>query len=251
MLRLNRAINLYVELPAGKLHMGQAQNLSLAQVPLVLWVRLEGPASGETGMVVNVVDIDQSVGQALAEREFRPKHAIEILRWARQVMTRNFGKLKVLRLELACSETLRVAWSREHKEMTEITARYDFAASHRLWNAAWSERENYEVFGKCANPSGHGHNYLLEITLRGDPDEHSGRVAHMEQVGRIVAERVIERFDHKTLNEDTEEFSHLIPTVENMAKVFWQRLVGQFGQAKLVRVAVWETAKTYAEFFGP
>ena len=128
--------------------------------------------------------------------------------------------------------------------------KYELAASHRLWKADWDAKRNFEVYGKCSNRRGHGHNYLLEVTLRGKPDRRTGQVADMEEVDRVVRENVIERFDHKNLNEDTEEFADLIPTVENMAKVFWELLLGKFSRGELARVAVWETEKTYAEYFG-
>ena len=135
--------------------------------------------------------------------------------------------------------------------MIQITTKYELAASHRLHSADWSAEQNEVAFGKCSNPAGHGHNYLLEVTLRGHPDRASGEVTDLEEFRRLVQSEIIDRFDHKNLNEDCEEFAELMPTVENMAKVFWDRLIYRFVNVELYRVAVWETPTTYAEYFGP
>jgi len=140
---------------------------------------------------------------------------------------------------------------RERQEMIQVSRKYKIASSHRLYNPDWDEIRNTEVYGKCSNLKGHGHNYLLEVTLRGKPDRKTGELTNLDQVDKVVREQIIDRFDHKNLNEDTSEFKELIPTVENMVKVFWELMTGRFGKAELVRVAVWETEKTYAEYFGP
>ena len=134
--------------------------------------------------------------------------------------------------------------------MIQVTTKYELAASHRLWNSKWDIDKNLKVFGKCSNPAGHGHNYLLELTLSGQPDAETGQIVDIEEVDDVVREHIIEPFDHKNLNEDTEEFAEVIPTVENIAKVFWDKLLGKFSNAILSRVKIWETPKTYAEYFG-
>ncbi|HPU32008.1 MAG TPA: 6-carboxytetrahydropterin synthase [Phycisphaerae bacterium] len=135
-------------------------------------------------------------------------------------------------------------------EMIEVTQSFEFAAAHRLHCADMSEARNYEIFGKCNNPNGHGHNYQLEETVAGRPDPATGHVIPLRQMEEIVNERVINRFDHKHLNQDCPEFRTLNPSVENITRVIWGLLEGQFGAARLARVRVWETAKTYAEYEG-
>lgn len=135
--------------------------------------------------------------------------------------------------------------------MVKMTRSFEFAAAHRLHLAQWSDEKNLEVFGKCSNPKGHGHNYVLDVTVSGTPDELRGTIADPPQFDRIVFERVIELFDHRNLNEECAEFSTLNPSVENIVRVIWSRLDGAFDRCKLAGVRVWETPKTFAEFTGP
>lgn len=132
------------------------------------------------------------------------------------------------------------------KPMTRLTQRFDFSAAHRLHNDALDDNANRELFGKCNNVHGHGHNYQLDVTLAGEVDQ-EGKLISQEQFSSAVQRIVIERFDHKHLNVQTEEFRTLIPTVENIAKVVYTLLAVEFGD-KLHSVRVWETGKTSAEF---
>jgi 6-pyruvoyltetrahydropterin/6-carboxytetrahydropterin synthase len=132
----------------------------------------------------------------------------------------------------------------------QVTQSFEFSASHRLYCSSMSEDENRQVFGKCANKNGHGHNYVVEVTTCGQPHDTTGTVVDLASAQRVVKDRVIDRFDHKHLNHDCEEFRSMNPSVENIARVVWDRLHGQFGQAELARVRVWETPKTYAEYDG-
>ena len=134
--------------------------------------------------------------------------------------------------------------------MVELTQAFEFAASHRLYVPSWSDDENRKMFGKCANPNGHGHNYVVEVTVGGRPLEEAGTVTDVMHVQRVVKERVIEPFDHKHLNLDCADFASLNPTVENVAKVIWRRLEGSFERCRLTRVRIWETPKAYAEYDG-
>jgi 6-pyruvoyltetrahydropterin/6-carboxytetrahydropterin synthase len=131
-----------------------------------------------------------------------------------------------------------------------VTQCFEFAAAHRLHCPSLSDVQNREVFGKCNNPNGHGHNYQLEVTVSGEPDARSGVVLPVTHMERVVKERVIDRFDHKHLNLDCAEFRELNPSVEHITRVIWGLLEGQFAPARLARVRVWETGKTYAEYEG-
>ena len=131
--------------------------------------------------------------------------------------------------------------------MVEVSQQFEFAAAHRLHLPGWTDEQNAEVFGKCANPAGHGHNYLLEVTVAGRPDARTGLVIGEAAFAHVVNERVIRRLDHRHLNVDCPEFADRNPSVENIAQVIWDWLAGALTGARLVRVRVWETAKTYAE----
>lgn len=109
--------------------------------------------------------------------------------------------------------------------MMRITRRYRFAASHRLHSEQFSETENRELYGKCNNPYGHGHDYILEVTVNGPADPASGQVVNRAVLDRLVNERVIRDFDHKYFNADVPEFAaNFVPTSENILRVIEQRL---------------------------
>jgi len=132
---------------------------------------------------------------------------------------------------------------------TSLTRRYRFAASHRLHNARLSEAENYRLYGKCNNPYGHGHNYVVEVTLTGPVDLATGMIANLGELDPFVEQRVIEPFDHKYLNEEVEEFQSAIPTTENLARAIYRRLQ-DFPGAQLERVRIEETSKNSFEYDG-
>ncbi len=134
--------------------------------------------------------------------------------------------------------------------MVQMTEQFEFSASHRLYCPDLSSEENQRIFGKCANPNGHGHNYVLDVTVGGDVCEKTGSLVELGPFERTVIERVIEPFDHRNLNQDCPEFADLNPTVENIARVIWTRLKGRLGPAQLVSVRLWETPKTCAEYRG-
>ena len=134
--------------------------------------------------------------------------------------------------------------------MVLLTQSFEFSASHRLSCEGLTDEDNRRLFGKCSNPNGHGHNYVLEVTIAGDPDFRTGVVIDIAALDRIVGERVIEPLDHKNLNVECPEFASLNPTVENIARVIFRRLSDALGDRRLVSVRVWETPKTYAEYAG-
>ncbi|HTW31764.1 MAG TPA: 6-carboxytetrahydropterin synthase [Candidatus Sulfotelmatobacter sp.] len=105
-----------------------------------------------------------------------------------------------------------------------VTRRYRFAASHRLHSATFSEDENRELYGKCSNPYGHGHDYLLEVTVAGPVDAASGHVIHVPTLDRLVSEQVLKDFDHRYLNADVAEFQTRVPTSEHIIRIIEDRL---------------------------
>jgi len=150
------------------------------------------------------------------------------------------------------SQSARTAGARTTGARTDdecfVTHAFHFAASHRLYNPKLSEQENSDIFGKCANPGGHGHNYELFVTLAGAPDPTAGWVIDREKFSSIVHELVLDRLDHQNLNQllDVD-----VTTSENVAKAIWDMLDEQFNTARLVRVRVVETAKNSFDYLGP
>lgn len=153
-------------------------------------------------------------------------------------------------LELLTTPYLRYAIRRENPAMVLLTQQFEFSAAHRLHCPALSDDENRHTFGKCNNPNGHGHNYLVEVTVSGRPDERTGAVLPLPRFEQIVKEQVIDVLDHKHLNLDTIHFAALNPSVENIARVVWGLLVQHVAPAKLHAVRVHETPKTWAEYTG-
>ncbi len=133
---------------------------------------------------------------------------------------------------------------------TLLTKRLDFAASHRYWNPKWTEEKNKEVFGKCVSPYGHGHNYVLEVTIEGEVDKDTGMIVNVYDLKPLVND-VLKEFDHKNLNEDTHYFKDLIPTTENIARVLWGLIARRLREAsncRLYRIRLYETPDLYVDY---
>ena len=131
----------------------------------------------------------------------------------------------------------------------ELGRRYRFSASHRLHTAHLSEEENNRIFGKCNNPYGHGHNYVVEVSVSGDVDPATGMIANLADLDAFVTDHVLEDFDHKSLNEDIPAFRDRVPTTENVCIEIFRRLKS-FPEARLERIRVEETGKNSFEYAG-
>lgn len=137
--------------------------------------------------------------------------------------------------------------------IVRLSKRYGFTASHRLYSAALSETENRATYGKCANPFGHGHNYEVELTVRGPVDPVTGRVADLRALDRLVGEQILGPFGYKDLNTQVEAFRTAVPTTENLAREVDRRLraawAGAFGldAPLLEKVRIWETERNICE----
>src|SRR5947207_11078447 len=131
----------------------------------------------------------------------------------------------------------------------ELGRRYRFSASHRLHTSQISDEENSHVFGKCNNPRGHGHNYVVEISVSGEVDPSTGMIANLADLDAFVERQVLEDFDHKSLNEDVHAFQNKVPTTENLCVEIFQRLKS-FPRAKLERIRVEETGNNSFEYAG-
>jgi 6-pyruvoyltetrahydropterin/6-carboxytetrahydropterin synthase len=136
--------------------------------------------------------------------------------------------------------------------MIFLTRRATFSAAHYYWNPAWTAEENQRVFGKCANRNGHGHNYTLEVTVAGEPDPVTGFVVDLKWLKDVIEQEVLEAWDHRHLNLETDDFLAIVPTTENLAIAVWKRLEPVLAAAKvaLSRVRIWETPEIFSEYRG-
>ena len=229
-----------------------------------LTVTCRGEADPVTGYFLNIKEIDLAVRECVLpfvqELIDGPTPESELpMGWVmQQVLERVQPALGgvVAEVELALSPMVRIAL--ESRNMNRITLRqqYEFSAAHRLHVEELSEAENREVFGKCNNPAGHGHNYRVEVAV----EKHitsEGHAPAVEALDRLVDEHAIDRLDHKHLNLDVPEFADLNPSVEHIAQVIWGMLeepISRFdieGSARLKEIRVWETGKTACIYRGP
>ena len=134
--------------------------------------------------------------------------------------------------------------------MVYLTRKEHFCASHRLFNPKFSEKENLEIYGKCAYPNGHGHNYEIEVTVAGDPDKDTGMILDLKKLSDIIEAEILTKVDHKHLNFDVDFLNGIIPTAENLAVVFWNILSLKITAGKLHSIKVYETPNNFAEFRG-
>jgi 6-pyruvoyltetrahydropterin/6-carboxytetrahydropterin synthase len=225
-----------------------------------LTVALVGEVEPATGFVVNVSDIDRRVREHVVpifarqiREDFRQgKHIgffgiTELLRATWGQLVDKFGEARVKNLSLALNPFRKVTIDREDCKMSYFSEKFEFAATHKLWNDDFSEQRNRKVFGKCANPAGHGHNYIVEVTIKRPAGENNLCISDFE---KVVDDELIKPVDHKNLNVDVPYFAKAIPTVENIVAFAWEKLAGKFGEAVLHCVTIWETDKTYCSYYG-
>ncbi|NIR45120.1 MAG: 6-carboxytetrahydropterin synthase [Gemmatimonadetes bacterium] len=134
--------------------------------------------------------------------------------------------------------------------IVRITRRLHFSAGHRLHNPELSEEENREIYGLCNNPAGHGHNYGLEVTLRGEVDPRTGYVYDLKRLKRLVEEAVLADVDHANLNVDVPWMQGVVPTAENIAVQIWRRLESELPAGMLERIRLTETERNVVEYSG-
>ena len=227
---------------------------------LELSVEVSGEVEPSTGFVVNVVDIDKKVrefvvpifAERIRENYRHGKHIglsdiAGLLRSGWGELADKFGTAKISQMSLKLNPFRKVTIKSKDCEMIYFSEKFEFAATHKLWNDEFSDEHNFEVFGKCANPTGHGHNYIVEVTVKAPDCEDSFRAGDFE---KTVDDELIKILDHKNLNADVGEFGKTNPTIENIAAFAWGRLVGKFGESGLHCVTVWETDKTYCSYYG-
>ncbi len=130
-----------------------------------------------------------------------------------------------------------------------ITRRFEFSASHRYYRNEWSPTKNTEIFGLCALPNGHGHNYVLEVSVADRPNPTTGMVINLVDL-KLIVDKVLEEFDHKNLNLDTSYFTDRIPTTENLVTVLWDLISTQLLDAKLHHLRLYETDDLFVDYYG-
>ena len=133
-----------------------------------------------------------------------------------------------------------------------ITRQVHFNSAHRLHNPAKSQTWNKKQYGLCTNPHWHGHNYVLEVTLRGVPDPITGYIVDLGELKRILHRAVVDRCDHRNLNDEVPFLKNIIPSTENLVIAFWAQIAPHIRRpAALHGVRLYETPRNYAEYFGP
>jgi 6-pyruvoyltetrahydropterin/6-carboxytetrahydropterin synthase len=131
-----------------------------------------------------------------------------------------------------------------------LTRKAEFSASHYYHNPDLTPEGNRRVFGKCNNPNGHGHNYTLEVTVKGSVNSKSGFVVDLRELKELMGREVLDALDHRFLNKEVPEFVTAIPTTENLAIAIWNRLAPKLKAAELHRVRVYETPDLFVDFYG-
>lgn len=219
-----------------------------------------GSVDAGTGMVVNIKDIDRllderivaqfdqkSINDEIAHFSDRAPTLENLLLYIRDQIGELPGGTRLVCLTLYETKSLWGALERTETDwkMT-LTRSFEFAASHRLHNPTFTEERNWELYGKCNNPAGHGHNYVVEVTVEGAIDPETGMMVDLLALDRAIEERVAERYDHKNLDVDLPEFQGKVTTSEVIVEQIWKTLEGNL-PAKLSRVRLYETPRSYFE----
>jgi len=222
-----------------------------------LWVHLKSELNPDTGFVVNVSRIDAEVRnhilpflgvkirQSYARR--RIPALSQVYQWLQQggrMLDKRFNKQKLCKLEMELNPFRKLSIGWEKNKMLTYTEQFEFAAMHKLWNPRFDPKTNEALFGKCANPTGHGHNYVLAVTIC-PPVKKDGWLKGFQ---RAVGKHFLSLMDHKNLNKDVKVFAKLNPTVENIAQFAWKKLHGKIGPCKLVDITIWENDRTYCRY---
>ena len=133
----------------------------------------------------------------------------------------------------------------------EITKRVEFSACHRLYHPDFSDEKNQEVFGICNNPNGHGHNYVLDVTLTGSPDPQTGMIIDLKFLKDLLEDLLLRQLDHKNLNLDVPFLAGCVPTVEMLVIRIWEQLDGKIPGGRLSELTLYESRTNFARYGGP
>lgn len=230
----------------------------------VLDVTATGVVDDNTGMVVNIKRIDdllkrdviqpfdqKSINDQVAAFYDRSPTLENLLLYFADLLKDSFANawpgdpIRVSALRLEEMPTLWATLDLDHAMMT-LTRTYEFAAAHRLQADSLPVDKNLELYGKCNNPAGHGHNYVLEVSVSGVPDPVTGMMVDLGALDASIHELVVDRYDHKNLNEDIPEFAGRVTTSEVVAREIWDRLDGKV-PGQLHSIKLWETARNAFE----
>jgi 6-pyruvoyltetrahydropterin/6-carboxytetrahydropterin synthase len=237
---------------------------------------VSGPLDPNTGMVTNLKDVKAALRGVLAAYDHRdlnadhPDFTDGLVPTTERVLAGIFDHLAAAlapglddggRLErVRLLEGEDAAYEVHHpdsplapsprKDAMLVTRRYRFSAAHRLHSPHLSEAENRETFRDCNNPNGHGHDYALEVTVKGEVDPATGLAANHAHLDKAVREGVVDRFDYRNLNDDVPEFAHAVTTSENIVKTVWDILEKRLGEGVLYRVRLAETRDNAFEYYG-
>ncbi len=234
----------------------------------ILEVTVAGILRDRDGMVVNIKDVDAHLKKLIEPIDHRllnealPEFSDAVptterfaqVLWAR--LPKTIGAAQTTALKLQEHPGLYIELDGKDAAMVYLTSSIEFAACHRLHSNKLSEAENRELYGKCNNANGHGHNYVAEVTVKGTPDERTGIIVDLGKLNELMRVEIEERFDHKHLNLDTPHFENQVASAENIARVLWEILEPKVpacrsgGQVCLHRVRLIETARSWFDYFG-
>lgn len=218
----------------------------IAAVPVELSLAVCGTEDAASGFLCDIKRLDAALASAVAVTPF-PVHGW--FQWLPQIATALSLPLGVLPRRLGLRLSSAISIQRDFLEVPSMyyTEQFEFSAAHRLHLESLSDAENLRLFGKCNNPNGHGHNYVVEVSIRVAADPVNAAL-EARALAQLVREEVIERYDHRHLNLDVADYLTLNPTVENITRCVWSRLhVRSPLDTALERVRIYETAKTWAE----
>jgi 6-pyruvoyltetrahydropterin/6-carboxytetrahydropterin synthase len=225
---------------------------------LTLRATLRGPIDPHTDYLCNVKRVDELLRDHAikpacrqSSRSVNPLLPGQLLaEFWEQLADKIPAGIELDELQLGISPFVSFSINQAYFPMIVVSQQFEFSASHRLHNHTLSDEDNRALYGKCNNPHGHGHNYVLEISLELYPE--SARDYAMTKTERIVKTKIIDRLDHRHLNLEISPFDQVNPTVENIAVAIWDWLAPEFlAPNRLHRVRVYETPKTWADYSGP
>jgi len=224
-----------------------------------LEVMVRGKLDIKSGIVVNTTDIKRIVNDFLTSEldgKFLDREhpnfiqniptTENIVNYIWESLENKFEGCELYQLRL--HENHYLSAERKINNMTYLTRQYHLCAAHRLHSIHLTDEENLKIFGKCNNPNGHGHNYYVDVQVKGTPSKETGMIMNLAELDEIVELEIMEKFDHMNLNLDTEEFKELNPTSEVVAMVFYNLLKAHI--PNLHKVGIWETEKNYFEYLG-
>ena len=170
----------------------------------------------------------------------------ELLRLSRRHLSDAFNANHLGTLTLKLNPYRKMALSVEGEAMVYYSEKFEFAAMHKLWNSSFDKDKNETLFGKCANPNGHGHNYIIEVVIKAAEATALNPISYAQ----AVETHLIDHLDHKNLNEDVPYFKQNNPTMENIAKFAWAQLSNSLGTKRLHCITVWESDRTQCSYYG-